>query len=89
MSDHADRFKEQLEVSDRRRATRQAYVDKAHAMQTGVAIEMQHDDGPTSAKHLRVGINAAMSDQAGLVKLLIAKGTSSPRPSISTRSLSR
>jgi len=53
---------------------RKDYTDKLHAMQSGVAMEMNHTDQPTSAKHLRVGVNAAMSDQAGLVKLLIAKG---------------
>jgi hypothetical protein len=48
----------------------------AHAMQSGVAAEMQIEDRQTSTepKHLRVGINAAMSDHAGLVRLLIAKG---------------
>lgn len=37
-------------------------------------MEMNHNPSPTSPKHLRVGVNAAMSDQAGLVKLLIEKG---------------
>jgi hypothetical protein len=46
----------------------------AHAMQTGVAMEMGFDPAPTEPKHLRVGINAAMADHAGLVTLLIAKG---------------
>jgi len=43
-------------------------------MQTGVAMEMNYDPGPTQPKHLRVGVNAAMRDQASLVRLLIAKG---------------
>lgn len=48
----------------------------AHAMQSGVAMEMEVDpDGSaTSPKHLRVGINAAMADHAGLAGLLISKG---------------
>lgn len=50
------------------------YVAAAHAMQSGVAMEMNINPGPTLPKHLRVGINAAMSDSAALVKLLVAKG---------------
>jgi hypothetical protein len=46
----------------------------AHAMQTGVAYEHQHDPSDGSPKHLRTGINCAMSDHAGLVRLLISKG---------------
>lgn len=48
----------------------------AHAMQSGVATEMQIPErqSATEPKHLRVGINTAMSDHAGLVKLLIDKG---------------
>lgn len=46
----------------------------AHAMQSGVAMEMNWNPGPTDPKHLRVGVNTALSDQAGLVRLLIAKG---------------
>jgi hypothetical protein len=45
-----------------------------HAMQTGVAATMRRDPHETNPKHLRVGINAAMSDQRGLATLLIAKG---------------
>ena len=50
------------------------YMKAAHAMQSGVAMEMNHNTRPTEPKHLRVGVNAAMSDQAGLVQLLIDKG---------------
>jgi hypothetical protein len=52
------------------------YHTAAHAMQTGVAYQMVNDPeaSATSPKHLRVGINAAMSDQAGLARLLISKG---------------
>lgn len=53
---------------------RERHHRAAHAMQSGVALEMNHNPAPTSPKHLRVGINAAMSDQCGLVRLLIAKG---------------
>jgi uncharacterized lipoprotein YbaY len=50
------------------------YAAAAHAMQSGVAFKMNHDPKETEPKHLRVGINAAMSDQGGLVKILIDKG---------------
>ena len=48
------------------------YIAAAHAMQTGVACSFNKDD--QSPKHLRVGINAAMSDHSGLATLLIEKG---------------
>lgn len=48
------------------------YEAAAHTMQTGVAFSMPSKE--TEPKHLRVGINAAMSDHGGLVALLIAKG---------------
>ena len=50
------------------------HAQAAHAMQSGVAVEMGIDSAPTSPKHLRVGVNAAMADHAGLVRLLIKKG---------------
>lgn len=50
------------------------YEQHLHAMQTGVAAEMDIKSEPTEPKHLRVGVNAAMSDHAGLVRLLIEKG---------------
>lgn len=50
------------------------YTKAAHRMQTGVGFNMHEDPGETSPKHLRVGINATMSDQGGLVTLLIEKG---------------
>lgn len=45
-----------------------------HAMQSGVAMELQHDPSSGSPKHLRVGVNTALVDTAALAKLLIAKG---------------
>ncbi len=51
------------------------YQVATRRMQTGVAYKMGRCDGrETEPKHLRVGVNAAMSDHGGLVKLLIAKG---------------
>ena len=43
-------------------------------MQSGVKFWMEIDGSETTPKHLRTGVNAAMSDQGGLVKLLISKG---------------
>lgn len=45
-----------------------------HAIQTGVEYERQFNDGPTSGKHLRTGLDAQMSEFASLVQLLVAKG---------------
>lgn len=42
-------------------------------MQTGVAY-FQDKGKECDPKHLRVGVNAAMSDQGGLARLLIKKG---------------
>ncbi len=53
---------------------RQQYAADAHAMQTGISYESEFNRKPLEPKHLRVGVNAAMCDHAGLVKLLIAKG---------------
>jgi len=60
------------------------YAKAAHAMQTGVKMfqnfehqEMANSNSTfepsDSPKHLRVGINSAMSSQAALVKLLIKR----------------
>lgn len=53
---------------------RERYEAAIHAMQTGVEMKMNYESRETTPKHLRVGVNAAMSDQAGLAELLIAKG---------------
>ncbi len=52
------------------------YHAAAHAMQSGVAQEMEMPGRQTATepKHLRVGINSAMVDHAGLVGLLVDKG---------------
>lgn len=52
------------------------YYAAAHAMQSGVAMEMQQAgrEAATQPKDLRVGINTALCDQAALVRLLIQKG---------------
>lgn len=50
------------------------WASAAHAMQTGVGLEMEVNPNPTSPKHLRVGVNTALRDHASLVNLLISKG---------------
>jgi hypothetical protein len=50
------------------------YLDLAHAMQSGVAAKMAIDPADTSPKHLRVGLNSAMVNDAALARLLIARG---------------
>lgn len=50
------------------------YLKAAHAMQSGVAMMMNHRAEETAPKHLRVGVNSAMVDSAALARLLIAKG---------------
>jgi hypothetical protein len=52
----------------------QRYLAAMHAMQSGVAAKMSVDGSETSPKHLRVGINGAMSDHGALAKLLVDKG---------------
>lgn len=53
------------------------YERAAHAMQTGVQLELTRDGAAAAAaspKHLRVGINAVMADHGALAALLIRKG---------------
>ena len=54
--------------------TADRYVAAAHAMQSGVAAEMGVNPAPTEPKHLRVGVNSALVDNAALATLLIEKG---------------
>ncbi len=58
---------------DRAEALRR-YNAAAHAMQSGVAMKMNYDQAETQPKHLRTGINSAMVEHAGLVRLLVEKG---------------
>jgi hypothetical protein len=50
------------------------YKSALHAMQTGVAIDLERGSNSATPKHLRVGINAAMCDHAALVRLLVDIG---------------
>ena len=54
--------------------TQDDYLKDCHRMQTGVAYKMERNPSETQPKHLRVGINSAMSNHAALVELLIDKG---------------
>ena len=55
-------------------ASHARYLAAAHAVQSGVASKMAFDPAETTPKHLRVGVNNAMSDHSALVYLLIEKG---------------
>lgn len=50
------------------------YLAAAHAMQTAVALDQTRGSDDGSPKHLRVGVNTALVDAGGLVKLLVDKG---------------
>ena len=64
---------------------RDRYLKAIHAMQSGVKMMINYEhpeiqtadnapDPSTGPKHLRVGINSAMSDHTALVHLLLDKG---------------
>lgn len=79
---NTERLKRRHEEQRRQEAADQERVEKAvaryktatHAMQSGVAVKQGLDPTDTLPKHLRVGVNAAMVEQAALVRLLIDKG---------------
>jgi len=50
------------------------YKAAIHAMQSGIAMEMNWNPKDTEPKHLRVGVNSALVDSGALQKLLIDKG---------------
>lgn len=50
------------------------YAKLGHAIQTGVAYEMEYGSKDTQPKHLRTGFNCVMSDLGSMGRLLIAKG---------------
>lgn len=61
---------------------RAEYERLAHAMQSGVKVERDREEfngvgeeyRSTGPKHLRVGVNVALSDHGALANLLIKKG---------------
>ena len=59
-------------MSSRKDRARDQYEKAAHRMQSAEAV-MDGSDGQ-SPKHLRVGVNVALSDHGSLVRLCIRKG---------------
>ncbi len=53
---------------------RERYLAAMHAVQSGVAMEIEAGSTDTTPKHLRVGINSAMVDHGALATVLIQKG---------------
>lgn len=54
--------------------TNLTYLQAMHAIQTGVAFEIERGSSASSPKHLRTGLDSAMVTDAALARLLIAKG---------------
>jgi len=56
-------------------ADEERYLRALHALQSGVAFEMNYTDtqSATQPKHLRVGVNNALVQHSALVKLLVEK----------------
>lgn len=52
----------------------QRYTAAAHAMQSGVKMEMELGSRDTEPKHLRVGVNSALAASGALADLLIRRG---------------
>lgn len=65
-----------MKFSDKANELYHEYMSLAHAVQSGVAAQMekQPDAAATSPKHLRTGVNMAMVEHSALLELLIAKG---------------
>lgn len=50
------------------------YERAMHGVQSGVAAKMAYDATETTPKHLRTGVNSAMTQHSALVLLLMRKG---------------
>ena len=50
------------------------YALLAHAIQTGVALELGIDPASGTPKHLRTGVNLSKVEHGALIRVLIAKG---------------
>ncbi len=61
-------------VTEEMRADIERYAAAAHAMQSGVGMELASDPTSGTPKHLRVGINSAMVENSALARVLMAKG---------------
>lgn len=53
---------------------RDRYFGAVHAVQSGVAMEMEFGSPAATAKHLRTGLDVGKAEFGGLAKLLISKG---------------
>lgn len=63
-----------MEISEQAQEHHQRYLRAAHAMQSGVAMNMNYEPSETDPKHMRVGVNSAMIEHAALVDVLVEKG---------------
>lgn len=62
-------------MSDGKPRNNLSYHQALHGIQTGVAIEISHDlNNAHEPKHLRVGVNSALINDAALFRLLVKKG---------------
>lgn len=55
-------------------ALQNRYLKVMHAVQTGISYKIQAGETEHSPKHLRVGVNSAMINNAAMVKILVEKG---------------
>ena len=53
---------------------RDRYLALAHAIQSGVAMELELGSQAGNSKHLRTGLNMALCERGALMELLIEKG---------------
>lgn len=68
MSDDSEKDQKRVEFA------RERYMRALHAMQSGVAMELEQGSNSATPKHLRVGVNSAMIDSAAMARVLMAKG---------------
>lgn len=61
-------------VDEQVESLKREYARLAHAVQSGVAMEIQLGSKSATPKHLRVGLNLALVQHAAMAELLIEKG---------------
>ncbi len=64
----------EIPLSEEEKAQVARHAAASHAMQSGVQYEQSSGSQDGTPKHLRVGVNVALSDHGALVELLIVKG---------------
>lgn len=67
-------FRQRLYGKEKEMTDKERYYAACHAMQTGVAHDLNLNPNSGTPKHLRVGVNTAIRDHSSLVELLISKG---------------